>query len=100
MNALITFLALLLSVGILLIMPGEGAPALLVCAVAAGVTGVLIRRVKTDKGFLLRLFLGGLLVRILIGTIIYIFNLQDFFGGDVPALSAVVPAPVHAEHAL
>ena len=82
MNALITFLALLLSVGILLIMPGEGAPALLVCAVAAGVTGVLIRRVKTDKGFLLRLFLGGLLVRILIGTIIYIFNLQDFFGGD------------------
>jgi len=24
----------------------------------------------------------------------------DFFVGDIPALSAVVPAPVHAEHAL
>jgi hypothetical protein len=82
MNALITLLALLLSLGILLIMPTESAPALLICVIAAGVAGLLIRRVQTDKGFLLRLFLGGLLVRILIGTIIYLFKLQDFFGGD------------------
>src|SRR5947209_6695225 len=82
MNALITFLALLLSVGILLVIPAEGAPALLVCAASAGVAGVLIRRSGSDKRFLLQLFLGALLVRVLIGTIIYVLNLQDFFGGD------------------
>lgn len=82
MNALITFLALLLSVAILIVMPGEGAPALLVCAVPAGVAALLLRRVETDKVFLLRLFIGALLVRVLVGTIINVFNLQDFFGGD------------------
>lgn len=83
MNAVITFLALVLCLGVLLVIPAEeSAPALLVCAAVASVAGLLIRRVKTDKAFLLRLFIGGLLVRILVGSIIYIFRLQDFFGGD------------------
>jgi hypothetical protein len=82
MNALLALLALLLSLSILIIEPAIGSSALLVCVVVAGVAGLLIRATGVDKTFLLRLFVGGLLVRILIGAIIYVFNLQEFFGGD------------------
>lgn len=82
MNALITFLALVLSAGILIIEPADGASALLVCAVVAGMAGALLHSIKNDRQFLLRLFVGALLVRLFIGTVIYVFNLQDFFGGD------------------
>src|SRR4051812_9280456 len=82
MNALLTLLALLLSTGILLVVPAEGGGALLVCAVCAGIVGLIISKIKTDTSLLLKLFVGGLLVRVLVGTLIYVFNLQEFFGGD------------------
>ena len=82
MNALLTLLALLLSLGILITEPVTGAGALLMCLVVAGVAGALIWRTGVDKKFLLRLFIGGLLIRMLIGSFIYFFNLQEFFGGD------------------
>lgn len=82
MNALLTLLALLLSTGIVVFIPTEGGPALLVCVVIAGLAGLIIARVKSDKTFLLRLFMSALLARIFIGAIIYGFNMQEFFGGD------------------
>lgn len=82
MNALLTLAALVLSVGILIIKPAEGGGALIICAMAAGLAGLIISRTKSDKKLLLRLFIGGLLIRVLIGTIIYYFQLQEFFGGD------------------
>ncbi|MBA2734780.1 MAG: glycosyltransferase family 39 protein [Acidobacteria bacterium] len=82
MNALFTLLALLVSGGILVTVPAEGGAALLVCVIAAVLVGLIISRVQNDKEFLLHLFIGALLVRVLIGTIIFAFNLQDFFGGD------------------
>jgi hypothetical protein len=85
MNALLTLLALALSAGVLVIVPKEGAEALVVCAVVAGVAALLIRRTGSNKHFLLRLFVGGLLIRVLVGAIIYGFRLQEFFGGDAYA---------------
>jgi hypothetical protein len=82
MNALLTLLGLLLSAGVLVMVPEEGGAALLVCAVLAALAGLLISRTGSDQKFLLRLFIGGLLVRIFIGTIIHVFKLQEFFGGD------------------
>jgi hypothetical protein len=82
MNGLLIALALLLSAGILLIAPEEGGAALLVCAVAALVAGLLISQAGSDKTFLLQLFVGGLLIRMLVGTIISVTNLHAFFGGD------------------
>ncbi len=82
MNALFTLLALLVSGGILVTVPAEGGAALLVCVITAVLVGLIISRVQNDKEFLLHLFIGALLVRVLIGTIIFAFNLQDFFGGD------------------
>jgi hypothetical protein len=100
MNGVITFLALLLGVMIILFAPVLSAPyispfgpaqtitvdlcvrAVLFCGVGAFIAGVIIRREKTDGKYLLRLFLLGLLLRMVIGTAIFVFNGQDFFGGD------------------
>jgi hypothetical protein len=68
--------------GILLAAPAEGPSALLICAAIAGLMGWAVSRVDNNKTFLLQLFIGGLLIRILTGTVIFTFNLQDFFGGD------------------
>lgn len=82
MNGILTFLALLVCGGVLAVEPTLGASALLVCAVVSGLAGLAIARTGADKTFLLRLFIGALLIRILIGTIIFAFSLQGFFGGD------------------
>src|SRR4051794_1116441 len=89
MKALLVLTALVLSIVIFTIVPDQGGAALLVCAVFAGVAGLFISSVKNDKSFLLRLFIGGLLIRVLVGTIIFVFNLQDFFGGDARTYDAL-----------
>jgi 4-amino-4-deoxy-L-arabinose transferase-like glycosyltransferase len=82
MNALITIFGLATALGIALLVPTYGASAVLICAVVAVVAGLFINNVKVDKQFLLRLFIVGVLVRMLIGTLIFSLHLQEFFGGD------------------
>ena len=82
MNSVLIFLALVLCAGIAVFVPMFGAPAVIFCAVLAGLAGLVISRVKEDAQFLLRIFVGGLLVRMLVGTLIFSLNLQEFFGGD------------------
>lgn len=82
MNALITTFGLATAIGIALLVPGYGASAVLVCAIAAIIAGLFTSRIETDKKFLLRILILGVLVRMLIGTVIFTLQLQDFFGGD------------------
>lgn len=56
--------------------------AVLLCAGLSAVVGLMIYKSGPDGNFLLKLFLFALLLRVLIGTLIFIFNWQDFFGGD------------------
>ncbi len=81
MNALLAVLALSLSLSISLFLPG-GAGAILVCAGAALICGLVISQIKTHKEFLLQVFVGALLIRMVIGAAIFVFNGQGFFGGD------------------
>jgi len=60
----------------------DAGQAVLVCLVLAIITGSLVYRDKDDGSFLLQLFAWGLLVRMLVATGIFIFNMQEFFGGD------------------
>src|SRR3712207_8801230 len=53
-----------------------GAAAVLLCAALALVAGLVISRAKDRREFLLQIFVAGLLVRVLVGTIIYVLNLQ------------------------
>ena len=96
MNSTLTFLALLLAAVIILVVPGlvtpyanvygqvtvfDCAKAVLLCSALAALAGWFVYR--TEHGaFLLKLFLAALLLRVLIGTAIFVFNGQTFFGGD------------------
>lgn len=84
MNGILTALAFCVFAMIWLLVPEpvQGAGAFLACGVLAGIAGLIISRAETDKKFLLNLFVGGLLVRVFVGTLIYSFRLQEFFGGD------------------
>ena len=59
-----------------------GAPAVLVGGTLAAVAGFIISRYEHDKSFLLNVLIAGLIVRVTIGTLIFTFELQEFFGGD------------------
>jgi hypothetical protein len=82
LNGLLTLLALALFVAILVVAPADGGPATLVTLPLAALVGFMVYRIKDDRKFLLRLFVTALLVRVLLGTLIYTFHLQEFFGGD------------------
>jgi hypothetical protein len=97
MNALLTLFYLLLCVGIVLFVPPLVAPfaldygvftgfdaakAVLLCTALATVVGYYAYKREVDGPFLLRLFVAGLLARIIVGTAIFAFRGQDFFGGD------------------
>lgn len=82
MNSLLIFLVVAICAGVAAFVPEYGATAVILCVVLATAVGFGISRVKEDGPFLLRVFIGGLLVRMLVGTLIFSFHLQEFFGGD------------------
>ena len=83
MNALLVLLALALAVGVALSFPAEGPSAVVFCSAVGVGAGALASRHKTHARFLLQVFAGAVLIRAAIGTLIYYFKLQEFFGGDV-----------------
>lgn len=82
MTSLLIILLIILYAGIAIFIPTYGAAAVLVGLIPAIAAGFLFSSVGSQRNFFLKLFLGGLFVRVLVGTIIYILNLHDFFGGD------------------
>lgn len=100
MNGILTLAALILGFAIILFAPVLATPyvspfgpapaltisicvrAVLFCVVVAFIAGVIIRRERTNGLYLLRLFVVAVLLRVAIGTAIFVFNGQDFFGGD------------------
>jgi hypothetical protein len=97
MNALLTLLYLLLCVGIVIFVPPlvvpfvgdygvftvfDAAKAVLLCTALGVIFGFYSFKSDIDGRFLLRLFVGGLLVRMIIGLAIFSFRGQNFFGGD------------------
>lgn len=97
MNAVLTLLYLLLCVGIVIFVPPlvvpyvsdygiftafDAAKAVLLCTALATIVGFYAYKREIDGPFLLRLFVAGLITRIVIGLAIFVFRGQDFFGGD------------------
>jgi len=97
MNALLTLFYLLLCVGIVIFVPPlvgpyasdygvvtgfDTAKAVLFCTALATFAGVYAYKREVDGPFLLRLFVAALLARMIVGTAIFVFRGQDFFGGD------------------
>ena len=82
MNGLLAVLAFVVSVVVLVLAPADGGPALMFIVPVAAIAAWMIVQFKTDQRFLLQLFASALLVRILVGTLINVFQMQTFFGGD------------------
>src|SRR4051794_7478654 len=98
MNALLTFMALAICLCLLIFLPAfvppeytasygvftvfDSARALSICAILSLGVGILLFSVEVDGVFLLRLFIMGLLIRMLIAAVIFATNTQSFFGGD------------------
>jgi len=97
MNGLITLLALLIGLFVLAFVPTLAAPyaaiyspvtvydcarALVLCFLVAASAALIIRRDRDHGSYILKLFALALLIRIVVGTAIFVFNGQDFFGGD------------------
>src|SRR4030095_11785541 len=56
--------------------------AVLPCVAVSLIAGLIIARQPDDSQFLLRVFIFALLIRLILGTAIFVFRGQDFFGGD------------------
>ena len=97
MNGVLTLICLIVCSVIVFAVPGFASPwgaefgianvfdtgrAVLLCAGLATIAGLIISRHPEGSEFLVRLFVAGLLVRMLLATAIFIFRGQDF-GGDV-----------------
>jgi len=84
MNALLGILTAIVFVSVLLAVPAhsDAAGALTVCVLLSIPVGVLLWRNRVEGQFLLQVFVAALLVRVLVGVVINVFELQDFFGGD------------------
>src|SRR6267142_1906449 len=84
MNSVLAALALIVFAGVIVVVPDHAgaAAALVICSLAALSASFVIFRSKIDNLFLLHLFIAALLVRMVVGTLINVSELQDFFGGD------------------
>jgi hypothetical protein len=81
MNAILALSSLVLCIAFSLFVR-EAPAAILAGGVAAVVAGLFVGRIKEDRTFVLQIFVGGLLVRMVVGTVIYASEMQQFFGGD------------------
>ncbi|MDQ3665009.1 MAG: glycosyltransferase family 39 protein [Acidobacteriota bacterium] len=97
MNAVLTILALISCAIIILVVPtmvapfasdygvvtaGDTGKAVLLCAALAALAGLFSYRQGANGPFLLKVFIAALLVRMILGTAIFVFHGQEFFGGD------------------
>lgn len=60
----------------------DAGQAILFCVILATIVGCFVYRNKEHRSFLLQLFGWALVVRMIVATGIFIFNVQEFFGGD------------------
>src|SRR5260370_22235138 len=68
--------------GILMVAPADGGTATVIAVHFVALVGFMVFRIEEDRKFLMRLFFAGLLARLFLGTLIYVFHWQEFFGGD------------------
>ena len=113
MNAVLAVLSLLIVAFIVLAVPTVVAPhsaeygmvytsfdsakAVLLCGVLASFAGWIFYR-QENGSFLLKVFVAGILIRVSLGVIIFIFNGREFFGGDAIHYDYYGAAQVAAWH--
>lgn len=82
MNTTLIAITLLICGAVVYLAPGPGPGALAFCVLVSLPTIYVLARAREEKRFLSSLFLIAVLVRIIVASIIYLGNMQEFFGGD------------------
>lgn len=82
MNSVLILMALVVFGGVIFVLPTLGPGALAMCLAVSVPTIVLLTRSRLDKLFLIRLFVIGVLVRVILATVINVGHMEEFFGGD------------------
>jgi hypothetical protein len=82
MNAALVLILLVVATGIVLAAPPGVAPGALAMGALFSIPTIIILARGTDRTFLLRMFIAALIIRLVVGTVIFVGHMQDFFGGD------------------
>ena len=82
MDKIIAIFCFFTAISVIFLAFPEGNIAVLVTAVLSVIVIILIRQNSDESKFLIRIFLVGLLARIIFGIFIHVFDLRGFFGGD------------------
>ena len=85
MNAVLAILVLLVGSFVTVSSPQHGSAVLVFCFLLSLAACQVIRQVESHRQFLLQLFVIGLLMRVVVGSLIFTYGLQEFFGGDALA---------------
>lgn len=75
----------IIAFGVALLTLPEGGVAILLTVIMSLIAVAIIRQTDDESGFLVNIFLLALIVRIIFGTILHVFDLREFFGGDALA---------------
>ena len=89
MDKLIAIFCFLTALAVVFLAFPEGNVAILITILLAGLVIVLIRQNTEDSAFLIRIFILGLLARVIFGIFIHALDLRDFFGGDALGYDAM-----------
>jgi hypothetical protein len=82
MNSVLAVLTFATFVLVLVVAPADGGTAMMLALPVAAIAAWMISQFKVEERFLFQLFTSAMLLRILVGTLIYLFHMQTFFGGD------------------
>jgi hypothetical protein len=82
MEKFFVLICVIIGIGVSLFLFPYGFLAVLFCAVCSLITFAILRRSKEENQFLLQIFLAGLMLRVLAGTLIHVLDWYSFFGGD------------------
>jgi 4-amino-4-deoxy-L-arabinose transferase-like glycosyltransferase len=82
MNKILAIFTFITAVAVFVIALPESLAALLIVIVFSSIVVAVIRRTNKDNDFLINIFFIALIARILFGTIVHIFDMREFFGGD------------------
>jgi hypothetical protein len=82
MDKIIAIFTFLTAFAVMFLAFPDGIVAILLTAVVSVLVVVLIRKNTNESHFLIQIFLVALVLRMLFGLFLHVFNLRVFFGGD------------------
>lgn len=89
MNAALVLILLVVGTGIVLVAPPGVAPGALAMGALFSIPTIIILAKGADRTFLLRMFIAALIIRLVVGTVIFVAHMQDFL---VVTLSPMTPS--------